>query len=203
MRRRCAHMAPGLSAVTSSPPSRMRPAVGSISFSTVLPTVDLPQPDSPTRPSVSPLAIAKLTPSTALTSPTRRCSRPPWIGKCFTSSSTSQDGRCSLMARSPARARLPSRRPGGRRRHRRSGGGSARQRSVGEAAARREGAAGDGPRQRRHHAGDLLQPGPRAGGIGLDVEPRDRPHQAARVGMQRLARTAPRPAPPRPCGRHT
>ena len=91
MRLRCGHIAPGFSAVMSSPPSTMRPAVGSISLRMVLPTVDLPQPDSPTRPSVSPLAMVKLTPSTALTAPTRRCSSPPWIGKCFTSLSTSSD----------------------------------------------------------------------------------------------------------------
>ena len=40
-----------------------------------------PEPDSPTRPSVSPLRIAKSMPSTALTSPTWRERIPAWIGK--------------------------------------------------------------------------------------------------------------------------
>ena len=50
----------------SSPSSRIVPSVGSSRRSSSLPTVDLPQPDSPTRHSVSPGLIAKLTPSTAL-----------------------------------------------------------------------------------------------------------------------------------------
>src|SRR5437868_2257794 len=43
------------------------PAVGSIKRSNVLPKVVFPQPDSPTRPSVSPLKTSKLTSSTAFT----------------------------------------------------------------------------------------------------------------------------------------
>src|SRR5512141_1463980 len=50
----------------------------------VRPAVDLPQPDSPTRPKVSPLLISKEIPSTACTAPTWRCSRPRLIGKCLT-----------------------------------------------------------------------------------------------------------------------
>src|SRR5215831_4385233 len=46
------------------------------------PSVDLPQPDSPTSPRHSPLRIWKVTPSTALTDAPRRA------GKCFTTSST-------------------------------------------------------------------------------------------------------------------
>ena len=49
----------------SSPSTRIVPAVGSSSFSSVRPTVDLPQPLSPTRPSVSPRPIVNDTPSTA------------------------------------------------------------------------------------------------------------------------------------------
>src|SRR5947207_5344551 len=67
----------------------MLPAVGSIRRNTVRPTVDLPQPDSPTRPSVSPASIVKLTPSTANTVPPARCSSPLRIGKCFLRSRTS------------------------------------------------------------------------------------------------------------------
>ena len=50
------------------------------------PSVDLPEPDSPTRPSVSPFAIVKLTLSTALS--TRLRNRLPRTGKCFDTPST-------------------------------------------------------------------------------------------------------------------
>src|ERR1700680_5067903 len=43
------------------------------------PRVVLPQPDSPTSPSVSPLRISKLTSSTALTSATLRWKRMPEV----------------------------------------------------------------------------------------------------------------------------
>src|SRR5579859_1264753 len=46
------------------------------------PVVDLPQPDSPTRPRVSPRRTVKSIPSTALTWPTSRCKMmPSVIGK--------------------------------------------------------------------------------------------------------------------------
>ena len=54
-------------ASTSSPPKRTSPEVGSIRRSMQRPVVLLPLPDSPTRPNVSPSSMAKLTPSTALT----------------------------------------------------------------------------------------------------------------------------------------
>jgi hypothetical protein len=46
---------------------RTVPAVGFRSWRMQYPVVDLPEPDSPTRPRVSPSAMSKLTPSTALT----------------------------------------------------------------------------------------------------------------------------------------
>src|SRR5581483_10180697 len=53
------------------------------------PVVDLPQPDSPTRPSVSPRLISKETPSTAFTSATFRWKiRPAVTGKYIFRSST-------------------------------------------------------------------------------------------------------------------
>ena len=55
--------------VMSLPSKMILPEVGSISFKIARPVVDLPQPDSPTMPSVLPCSIWKLTPSTA-------CSRP-------------------------------------------------------------------------------------------------------------------------------
>jgi hypothetical protein len=49
----------------STPSSATLPEVGSSSRITVFATVDLPQPDSPTRHSVSPRAMSNDTPSTA------------------------------------------------------------------------------------------------------------------------------------------
>src|ERR687897_855473 len=47
------------------------------------PKVDLPQPDSPTRPNVSPCSTVRLTPSTALTAPLLRENSACPTGKCF------------------------------------------------------------------------------------------------------------------------
>ena len=66
--------------VMSCPSIRIAPEVGSTSRSTLRATVDLPQPDSPTSPSVSPTPTEKLTPSTACTVPTRRRSTPARTG---------------------------------------------------------------------------------------------------------------------------
>ena len=78
--------------VMSCPSNRILPSVGSCSLRIVLPTVDLPQPLSPTRPSVSPRPTSKETPSTALTWPVTRFRKPPWIGKRFVSFSTLRSG---------------------------------------------------------------------------------------------------------------
>src|SRR5712671_2416850 len=53
--------------------------------------VDLPQPDSPTMPTVSPLAIENETLSTARTV-LRGLNRPPRTGKCFVSPLTCSNG---------------------------------------------------------------------------------------------------------------
>ena len=53
--------------VRSVPSKKTWPPVGSISRRIVRPSVDLPQPDSPTSPSVSPRRTARSTPSTAWT----------------------------------------------------------------------------------------------------------------------------------------
>src|SRR6267142_1309367 len=71
------------SVVTFLPWKDTSPEVGSISRRIVRPVVDLPQPDSPTRPSVSPGRMSKETSSTACTRATSRESRPPRIGKYF------------------------------------------------------------------------------------------------------------------------
>ena len=52
------------------------------------PTVVLPDPDSPTKPSVSPRLMSKVTPSTALTSATWREKTPAMMGKYFSRSRT-------------------------------------------------------------------------------------------------------------------
>src|SRR5262245_23316304 len=70
----------------------MVPAVGSSAASTSLEVVVLPHPDSPTSPSVSPDSMAKLIPSTALTTPRERPKSEPPTGKCLRRSRTSRSG---------------------------------------------------------------------------------------------------------------
>jgi len=62
---------------TFLPSNTTLPELGSIRRSTQRPVVDLPQPDSPTSPSVSPASIWKSTPSTAWMAPTWRRNSPP------------------------------------------------------------------------------------------------------------------------------
>src|SRR6059036_3077007 len=71
------------SVVTFCAPNQTSPEVGSMSRRIERPVVDLPQPDSPTRPSVSPGRISNDTSSTACTRATSREKRPPRIGKYF------------------------------------------------------------------------------------------------------------------------
>src|SRR5574341_467766 len=83
------------------------PAVGSYTLMTAKPVVDLPQPLSPTSPSVSPRWTWKLTPSTALTAPTcRERGKPRKIGKCTFKSWTSSRGEPPLDIGAPM-ARVP------------------------------------------------------------------------------------------------
>src|SRR6266581_1561918 len=78
------------------------PSVAGRSRRIVRPSVVLPHPDSPTRPSVSPRLICKLTSSTAWTLPTTRRRNPPWIGKYFltflTSTSVSATSRRAVRS---------------------------------------------------------------------------------------------------------
>ena len=53
--------------VSSVPSKRTVPETGGGSCITARPVVDLPHPDSPTSPSVSPGAMSRLTPDTAWT----------------------------------------------------------------------------------------------------------------------------------------
>ena len=68
----------------SRPSNMIEPPVGSSSLAMQRAIVDLPQPDSPTTPSVSPAFSEKLTPSTALTDPTSFWNTSPRVtGKYF------------------------------------------------------------------------------------------------------------------------
>src|SRR5206468_3132413 len=90
------------SAVRSTSAKRTRPAVGSTRRRIRRATVDLPQPDSPTRPRVSPGSRLKETPSTARTAlaarPRARSSHAPGppSGKCLTRPSTASSGMLPL-----------------------------------------------------------------------------------------------------------
>src|SRR5919204_6937801 len=76
----------------------MRPAVGSRSRMMARPSVDLPQPDSPTRPTVSPALISRSTPSTACTWPVVRCINPVAIGNHTLRSLTVTSGWSAVQA---------------------------------------------------------------------------------------------------------
>src|SRR3989442_2713786 len=84
------------SVVTFCAPNQTSPDVGSMSRRIERPVVDLPQPDSPTRPSVSPGMISNDTLSTACTRAISRERRPPRIGKYFLRVLTRSTG--SVMA---------------------------------------------------------------------------------------------------------
>ena len=80
-----------LRCVMSRPPNVIRPLVGSSRRIRQRAIVDLPHPDSPTTPSVSPCLTVKLIPSTALTLATSFWKTIPRVtGKCFTRSSTTR-----------------------------------------------------------------------------------------------------------------
>src|SRR5438105_13377994 len=83
---RCWRKRSPLNFVMSTPSKITLPEVTGISWVTSRPSVDLPHPDSPTSPTVSPRCTSKLTPSTALTL------APTPAGKCFTTSVTRRSG---------------------------------------------------------------------------------------------------------------
>src|SRR5947209_1488560 len=83
-------------ASTSTPDNRTEPDVGSTSRTTDRPVLDLPHPDSPTNPSVSPAEIEKLTPDTACTVDAPRRNNPPPAEYSFTRSTISSTA--SLIA---------------------------------------------------------------------------------------------------------
>src|SRR5437773_2900379 len=89
IRRRILRICSPPSFVSSVPSNFTSPAVGLYSCRIARPVVDLPQPDSPTRPSVSPRSTKKSIPSTARTAPTWRWKMIPCVsGKCILSACT-------------------------------------------------------------------------------------------------------------------
>ena len=88
------------------PSSQASPEVGGIRRRMVRATVDLPDPDSPISPRVSPCLISKLTPSTALTLATVVCKRPPLIGKYLTRSCTLSSAPFFSVTRRPSCCRI-------------------------------------------------------------------------------------------------
>src|SRR5262252_313748 len=99
--RRMRRMRDPESRVSSWPLNTTRPAVAGWSWVMTRASVDLPQPDSPTSPSVSPLRTSKLTPSTArTTSPPA----PPTGKYLYTSSTRRMTGSMAGCALVPADA---------------------------------------------------------------------------------------------------
>ncbi len=85
-----------LSVVSSVPRNLTEPAVGTISCRTQRPTVDLPEPDSPTRPRVWPAPIENDTSDTACTVPlTVRTPFELRTLKSLTRCSTERTGACA------------------------------------------------------------------------------------------------------------
>ena len=147
--------------------------MGSIRRSTRRPTVDLPQPDSPTMASVSPASSWKSTPSTARTWPDTRPKAPRRTGKCLARPATSQERAHWITCASGARRQRVemARRDLDQRRRLGAAGG------LDEGAARGEAAAVGRPAHVGHAALDRGQ------ALALLVEARDRAQQAHRVGM--------------------
>ena len=143
------------------------------------PSVDLPQPDSPTRPTVSPRRTSRSTPSTAWSWPVVRLRKPCLTGKYFLRPRTAAGAspiadaaglssalldagsrplttRCRSGSSRAAALAQPARRLL-RRRPRAAGGSSVAQRVEGVVAARREPAAARPVERARHHAADRLE----------------------------------------------
>ena len=176
------------SVVMSSPPKRSVPLVGSSSLTRSRPSVDLPQPDSPTIPSVSPRRTSSETPSTAwTTSDEPRFNARAFTGKCLTrstaSSRTAVRAHAVFLAKRAARRRIEmagvaaaglhalERAPASSSRARSGTGSEAR--SGSRAAARAATAARPGSPSSRLHA--------------RPAEPRDRVEQPPGVRVLRVA----------------
>ena len=183
----------------SSPSKRTVPLVGSCRRTRSRPSVDLPQPDSPTMPSVSPRRTSSETPSTAWT--TSRMPRRTEVdrtGKCLTrSTASSSTGVSPVDAHALSRSGSPLReaarsagRTAGSRWHasRRPGADAFEQLRPGRAeleavrAARREAAARRRGERRGRRPGNRREPAD-----ARPVDARDRAEQAPGVGVLGVA----------------
>src|SRR5690242_9625625 len=178
------------------PSKRISPEVGSISFMIIRPVVVLPQPDSPTRPTVSPRRMSKVMPSTARTAAGGPLAHSPRrTGKCFTRSLTSSSlgtsssfgtasGGAAIvisLLREQTANRAPV--PGLDERH--LAGLALRASPV---AARREGATGGEVRRSGRAPLDRQEP------LVGTPELRQRVDEPARVGMSRMLEHVVHPA---------
>src|SRR5579863_828478 len=97
MSRRFVRSFPLLILAMSSSLMTMEPDVGGSRATIILPVVVLPQPDSPTRPNVSPGRTSKDTSETACTAPTWRCRIAPLVtGNSLTRFFTTRNGLVPL-----------------------------------------------------------------------------------------------------------
>ena len=95
MCRRIERSSAGRMPISSRPIRRTEPASAACNCRTARPVVVLPEPDSPTRPSVSPRPISKLTPSTARTGgPVRRAGKVTVRLRTCTRGAAASAGRC-------------------------------------------------------------------------------------------------------------
>ena len=154
------------------PSNRISPAVGLWMPMMALPSVDLPQPDSPTSPKTSPGIRSNETPSTALIEPMRRLNGPR-TGKwtCRSPRLRIGAGAHGALARGADDSSAPSAR---RRAGRRAGA------PRGTAPCRAARSAGGSGSRRAARSG----PGPRPGSAGsCRAASRQAGEQLARVGM--------------------
>src|SRR5262249_23534987 len=184
MVRRCGHICRAERPVMFIPPRRIVPAVGSISLTVSRAVVDLPHPDSPTMPSVSPARTEKEIPSTANTEPILRPKMPRRTGKCLARSSTSRTGADSGMRDLCGALRMPAGREMARRLLLERGHGAAAL-IGGKRATGGEHTTWRARAEARQHAGDLGET--RLPRLAAAVDPRHGAEQAYRVGMTRAA----------------
>src|SRR5260221_1695808 len=168
--------------MTFSPLKIISPASGSTRRRTARPAVDLPQPDSPTRPKASPSRTVNEMPSSARTVTVRERGKPRVTVKNLRKPVTVRTGSAmaglarGLTRRGAQPAAHPMIRRVGKRDERRIAPRAdllAQGAARGEAAARRHGA------DRRYLAGDRAQP------RGIAIDARNRAQQQLGIGMSR------------------
>src|SRR5260370_6107331 len=176
--RRSARMCSLPAATTFSPLKTISRASGSTRRSTARPAVDLPQPDSPTRPKASPSRTRNEMPSSARTVTVRERGKPRVTVKNLRKPVTVRtgSGMSSLSRRRAYPAAHLMTGCIGERHEERVALGADR---LTQGTARREAAARGHGADRRHLAGD----GAEADGVAVDA--RDRAQQQLGIGMGR------------------